>query len=444
MPTASVTADAVHVSVTCDDRRLDLTVPTHVPLLEMLPAVARGLGVLDPSSVHGGFAVQRTDGTRLDPGLDAHTLGLRDGELLTLVANAAAAERRRYDDVVEAVIDAVQAGASPWTARDQARTALGVSLTFLALGAAVLASTGPGTGIGPLVAWSGCAVLLVLCVTLTRTGQPEAGHGLGLAASVYGAVGAWLVLPAHTSVHWQAVAACAALVLVGAAALAGSGSGPQVHVIPVATGLALGGAEAFTALDGVTAVAALAVTVAVCGTTTNLLPWLTLASTRLQVTSPQSDAEILAAPPSVDPQDVARRTAEGHAVLGSLRIAGALVLLAATWTVAGSGPLGAALCALAFLGMLFTSRQVYARGQVRTLVVMATAGLTLTGAISALTGSVSRGVLLGVVLAAGAGVVALSVLGTGPRQRLSRLADAVELGCLAALLPLGVLAAGIA
>src|SRR5690606_22243437 len=57
----------VRVSIVSEDRRLDVGVPGSIPLVEVIPGFARSLGVLDPTLVHGGYALRRADGGELDP-----------------------------------------------------------------------------------------------------------------------------------------------------------------------------------------------------------------------------------------------------------------------------------------------------------------------------------------------------------------------------------------
>lgn len=439
----TATRALLHLSVTGEDRRVDVGAPAQVPLVELMPGIVRSLGVLDPSMVHGGFVLRRADGTDLDPGTSCAAQGVRDGELLSLVRGGLVAERRRYDDVVEAVIDATRDHRVPWTPADRARTALAVSLTLLALGAGLLLVAPRGVGLPALLAFAGAGVLLATGSVLARTGQVEAGHGLGLAAAVYGAVGGFLLAPGDPW-RWPVAAAGLGLLVVGGAALAGTGRGPQVHLVPVAAGLTLAVAGSVAALDSARPVAPYAVLVATLGALSNSLPWLALSSTRITVISPQSDAEVLAVPPPVDGDDVARRAAQGHQLLLALRVACAVAVLVVTPVVATGGVAGALLCTLTFLGMMIQSRQVYARTEVATLMALGTLGVALTGTMVAVRGTVDRSTLLVVLLTGAVALVALTLLGETPRIRLLRLFDTVELACLAALLPLGALAAGLA
>ncbi|HEY0949013.1 EsaB/YukD family protein, partial [Nocardioides sp.] len=146
----------LRVSVVSGVRRVDLALPGMVPVAELVPELARSVGVLDPAAAHGGYRVTLADGhgLRSDAGL-AHQ-GVEDGALLTVTAASASADEaaRRDDDPVETMADVVETELATW---------------------------GPGaarwTGLG------GAAVLMVLsAVALLVEGAP--GHAGGSAAGV--------------------------------------------------------------------------------------------------------------------------------------------------------------------------------------------------------------------------------------------------------------------
>ncbi|WP_284328448.1 EsaB/YukD family protein [Demequina litorisediminis] len=179
----------VRVSIVSEDRRLDVGIPSSVPLVEVIPGFARSLGILDPTLVHGGYALRRADGGELDASLSATAQGVHDGDVLTLARGGLLAEPRVYDDVTEAVLDATADQHRPWSALDSSRTALTVSLTFLAVCAVLIFMLGPAVALAPVLAGGGAVVLLVASAVLARLGQPESGHAFGLAAVVYASLG---------------------------------------------------------------------------------------------------------------------------------------------------------------------------------------------------------------------------------------------------------------
>ncbi|MGV8886062.1 MAG: type VII secretion integral membrane protein EccD [Microbacteriaceae bacterium] len=433
----------VRVSIVSEGRRLDVGVPAQVPLIELMPGFARSLGVLDPTLAHGGYALHRADATVLDPSRSLGSQGVHDGELVTLVRGGLIAEPRIYDDVVEAVIDATSGQHSDWTPRDSARTALAVSLSFLALCAVLLLSSGENFGIGAIIAGSGVVLLIATAAVLTRIGQPEAGHALGLAAATFGAIAGFLAVPSDQIWGWPLAAAGLGALVVGGMALAFTHHGPEIHLIPITFGLVIGITATIAAVVGPTSPAPYAIMVAVIATLANGLPWLALSSTRIRVISPQSDIEVFAPPVPIDAEDVRRRTLAGQRTLVSLRIALGLATLLATPLIASSGVTGALLCALAFAGMMFQSRQAYARLGVLVVMVLGAVGLTATGLVVSGTQPQLRAVLLTILLIATALLVGLTLLSPRARLRLARLADTVEVLLLALLLPLGVATAGL-
>ena len=138
MSTSTQSADLVRLTVSAGDRTMDLVLPSRLPLAEILPEVASLVGSLDAYEAYGGYALVGADGHALD--LDASFLaqGVHDGTVLTLVTGAEAEEKKVYDDVVEAVADAVEGLGAGWTAQNSRATTLGISALLLALGATAL------------------------------------------------------------------------------------------------------------------------------------------------------------------------------------------------------------------------------------------------------------------------------------------------------------------
>lgn len=434
----------LRVTVQSEGRRLDVGVPAQLPLIELMPGFARSLGVLDHTMTHAGYALQRADGTRLDPGRSAAEQNIVDGELLTLARGVLLAEPRVYDDIVEAVLDATADQHRPWTPKDNARTALAASLSLLGLCALLLLAGNRGLGAGALIAAGGSVLLLVTATVIARLGQHEAGQGLGLAAAAFGALTGYLFVPAgQTLWGWPLATAGLGALLLGGLAFALGREGREVHLVPVALGAATGVTGALAALLPEHRVAVLTLMLAVVITLGNSLPWLALSSTRLRVISPQNDLEVFDTPQPIDSDDVRRRAAAGHRTLIALRIALGLAALAVTPLVAAQNPAGALLCGLGFLGVMFPARQSFARAEVIAVMGLGTAGIAATGITASLALPGIRLPLLVVLISAAVIVVTITLLDPRARLRLARLADGAEVAILAVLLPLGVIAAGL-
>lgn len=439
---ATTPMSLVRVSIVSEDRRLDVGVPGSIPLVEVIPGFARSLGVLDPSLVHGGYALRRADGGELDPSLSATAQSVHDGDVLTLSRGGLLAEPRVYDDVTEAVIDATGDQHQPWSPLDSSRTALSVSLTFLALCAVLLFSVGNDVALGTVLAGGAAVVLLVAAAVLVRLDQVEAGHAFGFAAVVYAALGGYLAVDSAPQWGWPLAAAGGAAIIAGAIAMLMCRPGAQLHLTGVVWGLTVSVPALITGFAPSAVVPAFALTIAITAALGNLMPWLAFSSTRIKAISPQSDQEIFAEPDPIDADAVKARAAAGARVLVALRLGVGIAALLVTPVVASSGLAGAVLTSLAFVGMMFQSRQAYARSAVMTVMAVGAVGLAVTGLTVAVSQAERQGTLLGILLAATAILVSVTMLSPRARMGLARAADTVEVIVLVLLLPLGVLAAG--
>lgn len=439
----NATRALLRLSVQSEGRRLDIAIPAQVPVIEFLPGFARSLGVLDASMTSAGYALQRADGSTVDPSLGASAQGVVDGEVLTLVRGGLVAQPRVYDDIVEAVIDATAQQNRPWTTRDNARTALAVSLSLLGVCAVLLLAAGRALPFGALVAGGGAVVLLVVSAVVARLGQREAGQGLGMAASVFAAVAGFLAIPASFDMWgWPLAAAGGGAFIVAGVALALTRDRAELQLTPLVAGGALGVTGTLAAFFPAPTVWTLMV--GVVATLAGALPWLAMSTTRLRVASPQNDVEIFADPQPIDADDIAARVAQGKRILIALRLALAAAIIVATPLVAAQNATGAIVCALAFAGMMFPSRQTYARSGVLTVMATGILGLVVAGVVASLAQPGLRIGILVVLLIATVSVVTVTLLAPKTRLRLIRVADTAELLVLAALLPLAVISSGLA
>src|SRR5438477_11585980 len=86
MPVTTATGLA-RVTVHTPQRRLDVALPEHLPLAELLPELLRhaGEGLPDAGQAHGGWALRRADGSPLSVGGGLAPQGVREGDVLHLV-----------------------------------------------------------------------------------------------------------------------------------------------------------------------------------------------------------------------------------------------------------------------------------------------------------------------------------------------------------------------
>src|SRR3954447_20443073 len=110
---SSVASGLVRVTIASGSRRVDLVLPGSVPVAELVPELARSVGLLDASTVYGGYRVVTTHGRALGGGAGLVGQGVGDGGLLTVPAGVDERPPRVYDDIVEAMTDVVERDLAP-------------------------------------------------------------------------------------------------------------------------------------------------------------------------------------------------------------------------------------------------------------------------------------------------------------------------------------------
>lgn len=125
----------LRVTAVAGGRRSDLAVPGGVAVAELVPDLARAVGLLDPAAVYAGYRVQ-VHGRRLQPDRGLREQGVDDGALLAVAPRADDPVVTAHDDLPEAVADVVGRQRS-WQAADSRRTtwAAGLLAITVALGA---------------------------------------------------------------------------------------------------------------------------------------------------------------------------------------------------------------------------------------------------------------------------------------------------------------------
>ena len=464
----------VRVSVTSAARRVDLALPGTVPVAELVPELARSVGLLDAGTASGGYRVLTVDGRRLEPGLGLTLQGVADGAVLTLVAASDDPAPVVYDDVVEAMADAVERDLAPWRPAAARRTALAGAALLLALGglALALADDRPAGITAAVVA----ALLLVGAVVLSRALRTaDAAVTAAWLAAGYAAVAGHLLTsgtitrvftdssPAMTSTLTLTttdparpmVATGAAAALVGLVALLALGRG-RVLVAPVlvvgvvwaVAGLVgLARDVGLTGDDGVpgerTAVT-LVVLLVVAVLAGSVLPWVAVTSAGASRWS--------AAEGPTEPVDAARVTADarlGHEVQLAVTATVGLLLVVTGPVAVGLG-LGGALLALdAALVVMLRTRQHRSSVEVGLGLGVGLTGLAVAAVAAVLTQDAWRlpgavaAVVLGGSLLATTLVSRPGVTSAAVALRRGRLGDALETLALVLLLPLLVWATGL-
>lgn len=96
----------VRVVVASASRRAELAVPGVVPVAELVPGLARRVGLLERSTAYAGYRLLRGH-RELDPSAGLAAQGVRDGAVLSVVAGVDDPVPLVHDDLVEAVAEVV-------------------------------------------------------------------------------------------------------------------------------------------------------------------------------------------------------------------------------------------------------------------------------------------------------------------------------------------------
>lgn len=442
-------ANSVIINVSHGKRGARLRVPANRPLTDLMPDVAKKLGVLDPTLVYAGYHLVRADSTELLDSTSLRDQQVRDGERLTLVVNALDDRDMVYDDVVEAVGQAVERAHRPWTRKDTTLTALVISCGVLAVSAVSLAVV-PASALAAAACAVTAAALLGIALVLNGRNLDDQALALAMTACLFGAVCGWKaadLLPtaqASPGPGLPTLAAGCGCLLTGLVAM-GVVSHRRLHTsapLIVGAALAVVGLLCLAMPQWSSRVWTLAL--AVVGLAATALPWLSLSFSRLSVDSPMSEAEIFALPKPIDIAQVRDRYRRGSTLLSALRAAaGVTVVIGVPTVVGGPSPAGTLMVLAILTGMLLDSRRVYARSQM--LVTLVTAGIGLCVAAAACARLHPQWTpFLAVAFALGALACTLTTQVTRRDSIMrTRAADTADVICTVAVPPLAYLALGL-
>ena len=432
----------VRVTVTSGTRRVDLVLPAAVPVAELLPELARSVGLLDATTVHGGYRLVTQEGRELASDASLVVQGVDDGVVLTVAAGVDDEPPRVYDDVVEAMTDAVERDLRPWQPAAGRRTALTAASLLLGLGAVALLVQD-----GALAAAAAALVAVGLvtgAVVLSRAqDEPEAAIAVAWMGAGYAAVAGVLLAPDGPLFGAPVAAAGGGAVLAGLVALVGLGEGRTLVLPPVVVGavfLATGLVMQAAPFDPAVVLMISLVLVVVAG---SVFPWLALGATGTSVDQLYTVADITADPDEIDPDAVGADARLAHEILVAVSATVGLLLVLIAPLAVGLGVAGALVAVTCAVVVMLRTRQYRVGSEVLTGLVSGIAGLASV-ALSALWLHPEWRPATAVVLAAaGAVLLALTLLPATPSVRRGRLGDVAETTGLVLLPPLLLVATGV-
>ena len=219
--------------------------PIHVPLVDLLPALAGRLGdgLADVGQEPGGWVLQRLGDEPLREDLSVAVLGLHDGDVVHLSRKADQLPLCDFEDLIDGVVNGVADRSDRWGSEMSRRLLTGLLGVALAVGLVLLAGHS-----GPL---SDVALAVLAVVLLGLTGAASraasdlpAADVLGAAAICYAGLAAaelpmlrhGQVLASPAAVRSGLLAAVAAATGAAAAAAVLRGGRPPALVATILTG----------------------------------------------------------------------------------------------------------------------------------------------------------------------------------------------------------------
>lgn len=440
--TQTVTGGAglVRVSVVSGERRADLALPGSLPVVELLPELARAVGVLDAQTAYAGYSLLTSDGRRLSGDTGLTFQGVEDGGVLTVAAGVDEEPPRVYDDIVEAMADAVENDMRPWEPAAGRRTALSSAALLLGLGALALALQRPDVVAGA-AAGVAAVVLLAAALVLARVQrEPEAAVTLAWAGVVYAVVCGLAVAPAGPLLEAPTALAGAGAVFAGLVGAVGLVERRTMLVPAIAVGAVFAAASGVLTVSSFSAGAVFTVALVIAVLAGSALPWFALGATPTRVDQAHSDADITADPSEVHPAQVRRDARVGHEILLAVTATVGLLVVLVSPLAVGRGVTGALVVVCACVVLMLRTRQYRVGTEVAAGLGCGVAGLVAL-AISIIVERPTWHVALALVLAVtGAVLLVFTLVPMSPSVRRGRLGDIAELVALVAMLPLLVFA----
>jgi type VII secretion integral membrane protein EccD len=432
----------VRVTVTSSTRRVDLVLPGAVPVADLVPELARGVGLLDAKTVHGGYRLVTPDGRALAAHSGLTVQGVEDGAVITVAAGVDDEPPRVYDDVVEAMTEVVERDLRPWDGASGRRTTLGAATAVLALGAAALLSQ-RGSDVATAVTVVVAVGLVVAAVAVSRSpSRGAAAVTMALVGCGYAAVAGLMTGGGAPLSGTPIAAAGGGAVVTGFVAALGLGRSRALLLPAVVAGgvlVAAGLAVRSRSGDAAVVLTSVLALVVLAG---SLFPWLALGVTGTGVDPPFPAGDPSGGAVRIDPQRVAADARVAHEILVGLSATVGVLLVLASAPAVSLGPAGTVVSLLACTTVTLRARQYHAHAEVLVGLVSGVLGLLATAASVLWLHPSWRPVAAVALEVTGAVLLTLALR---PRAAAVRrgLGDLAEGAALLALLPALVIASGV-
>jgi type VII secretion integral membrane protein EccD len=262
--TVSATGEMCRLTVCGPTRQVEVAVPTHVVVSDLLPVLVEHLGddLVETGLLHGGWVLQRLGAAPFDQGSTVASLGLHDGDLVHLRPRSEQIPPADFDDLVDGIATGMKQRPGRWRPALTRWAALAAAILLLGTGIAALALPGHAghRAVAAGVLAVGCLVG-ALVTTYAVDEPPFAAALVGAAVGYAGLAGLLAADPRVGVVGLRAdgpglfAGSVAVLTVAGVAALTVGRARPALLAV-LTGGLLVAGAAALTAFAGLTAVRA--------------------------------------------------------------------------------------------------------------------------------------------------------------------------------------------
>jgi type VII secretion integral membrane protein EccD len=235
------------VTIVSPRTRIDLALPSDVPLSDLLPTILHQAGeyYIDEAGDNGGWILARLGEDAIDTGHSCSQLGISDGEMLYLNPADAAKPEIVFDDVIDAVATATEQRGNRWDHIATKRFSVGVGTAALAVGAIALLLTGHLAS--AIVALGVAGALVGASALLSRgVGDSRAATYFGITSVLYAGVGGLLIVSGGTALfdlagaHVMIAAAAILLFSVLAMVAVGDMASAPVFIVTILGSIVLG------------------------------------------------------------------------------------------------------------------------------------------------------------------------------------------------------------
>ncbi|GGM05717.1 type VII secretion integral membrane protein EccD [Dactylosporangium sucinum] len=453
---ATTTGGMSRVTIVAPKTRVDLALPSDVPLADLLPTVLRyaGDGLADDPAGRDGWVLSRLGGAPLAIDRSPLQLDVQDGEMLYLRPRGNEFTEPIFDDVVDAVATATQDRAGRWRPASTRRFGLTVGVIALALGVLMVLFSGPPQLPSALIGLGLAVLLLAVSSVLSRAFRnSRTGVVFGVVALGYAGVGGLLLLAGDRGLAdldpSDALVGGAALLLASAIATAGVASAVAVFLGTSLAAVALCIGALICMIWDASPSSAAAIVAALAFAALPAMPMLSYRMAGLPIPSVPTDAADL----KTDTEMVAGRQVLALSeradeflagMLGALAVIGGLGSVIAA--IDGGVP-GACLAAVFGLVMVARARWFISRRQRIPLLVSGLIALAVVGVGAYASADQVLRLAVGVpaTLAVAAGVIAYAMAGSQkrPSPMWGRTLDIFETVLILAIIPLAFWVAGL-